>query len=531
MSPDVEKGLQVQAASGDSRAVSVDQTSQDEENLHNVNSPHVTDGPMKGSPGTVSKSAFGRFNERLTSIKFFEARGIERVPLEERHEIKATNYLQMSLLWFSTNITANNMALGMMGPLTYDLGFVDSALCATFGALLGAAGVAYMGTFGPASGNRTMVVARYFMGYYPSKIACLLNIIIMLGYGMIDCLVGGQVLSAVAGGRMTVVVGIIIIAIVTWVIVLFGMSLFHIYERYAWVPQLIAAFVLVGSAGPKFDTSIVSNGTSQTIAGNRLSFFSLCLSASVAWAPAGADFFVYFPPTTSKWKTFLMTFLGVGLALTFANLLGVGLGSGALTRPSWETAYNTSSGSLILAGYEGLGGFGKFMGVLVALGLIANNIPGTYSASLGFQIMGRQLARMPRWFYSCVGVVIYTACALGGRNYLFDIFDNFLALMGYWVTIYLMIAVEEHTIFRRRTGFNWDDWADPSKLPVGLAALMAFLIGWAGAIVSMNQVWYVGPIAKMVGEDGADLGIWVGISWTMLVYPPMRWLELKRFGR
>lgn len=157
MSPDVEKGLQVQATSGDSRAGSVDQTSQGEENLHNVKSPHVTDGPMKGSPGAASKSAFGRFNERLTSIKFFEARGIERVPLEERHEIKAANYLQMSLLWFSTNITANNMALGMMGPLTYDLGFVDSALCATFGALLGAAGVAYMGTFGPASGNRTMV--------------------------------------------------------------------------------------------------------------------------------------------------------------------------------------------------------------------------------------------------------------------------------------------------------------------------------------------------------------------------------------
>lgn len=78
---------------------------------------------------------------------------------------------------------------------------------------------------------RHQVVARYFMGYYPSKIACLLNIIIMLGYGMIDCLVGGQVLSAVSGGEMSVVVGIIIIAIVTWAVVLFGMRIFHIYER------------------------------------------------------------------------------------------------------------------------------------------------------------------------------------------------------------------------------------------------------------------------------------------------------------
>ncbi|KAJ5432658.1 uncharacterized protein N7458_011814 [Penicillium daleae] len=478
-----------------------------------------------------SGNIFSRLNGRLTELEFFESRGIERVPLHERHDAKASDYLQMSLLWFSTNITANNMALGMMGPLIFSLGFVDSALCATFGALLGAAGVAYMGTFGPASGNRTMVIARYFMGYYPSKIACLLNIIIMLGYGMIDCVVGGQVLSAVAGGRMTVVVGIIIIAIVTWVVVLFGMRLFHIYERWAWIPQIIAVFVLVGSAGPKFDTSIASTGSSQTIAGNRLSFFSLCLSASVAWAPAGADFYVYFPPTTLKWKTFLMTFLGVGLSLTFANLMGVGLASGTVTHATWEDAYNTSSGALILAGYDGLGGFGKFMGVLVALGLIANNIPGTYSASLGFQIMGRNLARLPRWFYSCVGVVIYTACALGGRNNLYDIFDNWLALMGYWVTIYLTIAIEEHLIYRRSLGFDWDAWADPSKLPVGIAALLAFLIGWAGAIVSMDQVWFVGPIAKMVGDDGSDLGIWVGVSWAMLAYPPLRWVELKQFQR
>ncbi|KAJ5611385.1 hypothetical protein N7510_008104 [Penicillium lagena] len=460
------------------------------------------------SQSSSPKNAFGRFNDRLNSLEFFESRGIERVPLEERHGDSTADYMQMGLLWFSTNITANNMALGMLGPLSYGLGFVDAALCATFGALLGAAGVAYMGTFGPASGNRTMVVARYFMGYYPSKIACLLNIIIMLGYGMVDCVVGGQVLSAVAGGRMSVVVGIIIVAIITWLVVLFGMRLFHIYERWAWIPQLIAAFVLVGSAGPKFDTSIVSTGSAQTVAGNRLSFFSLCLSASVAWAPAGADFFVYFPPTTKKWKTFLMTFLGVGLALSFANLLGVGLASGVDTHPNWNTAYNTSSGALILAGYDGLGGFGKFLGVLVALGLIANNIPGTYSAS----------SRIPDH-----GPSFGPSSAL--------VLFNWLALMGYWVTIYLTIALEEHLFFRRTRGFNWEAWADPAKLPLGIAAFVAFVIGWVGAVVSMNQIWFVGPIAKMVGADGSDLGIWVGVSWAMLVFPPLRWVELKKFHR
>ncbi|CAI7641857.1 unnamed protein product [Penicillium pancosmium] len=488
--------------------------------------------PEPSLPSYEPKNAFERLNTRLAQFEFFESRGIERVPLEERKpRVTSADYMQMALLWFSVNITANNMAVGMLGPASYGLGFVDSALCSTFGALLGAAGVAYMGTFGPVSGNRTMVVARYFMGYYPSKICALLNIIIMLGYGMVDSIVGGQVLSAVAGNNMTVAVGVVIIVVVTWIVVLFGMRLFHVYERWAWIPQLIAAFVLVGSAGPKFDTSIVSTGSPQTIAGNRLSFFSLCLSSSVAWAPAGADFYVYFPPSAKKWKTFTMTFLGTGMALTFANLIGVGLGSGTATHPDWAAADSISAGSLILAGYNGLGGFGKFLGVLVSMGQIANNVAGTYSASLGFQMLGRYPAKLPRWFWTCVGVIIYLVCAVAGRNYLYDIFENWLALMGYWVCIYLTIALEEHLIFRRSRGFDWEVWADRSKLPLGLAALTAFLIGWAGAIVCMNQIYFAGPIAKMVGDSGSDLGIWVGSSWAMLVYPGLRWLELKKFNR
>jgi len=53
----------------------------------------------------------------------------------------------------------------------------------------------------------------------------------MIGYGMIDCIIGGQLLSAVSGGSMSIVVGIIIIAGISWVIAVFGMSIFHAYER------------------------------------------------------------------------------------------------------------------------------------------------------------------------------------------------------------------------------------------------------------------------------------------------------------
>jgi hypothetical protein len=113
--------------------------------------------PSDAVKNTNSGGVLARLNERIASIRFMEARGIERVPESERHSTTAADYMQMGLLWFSTNITANNIALGMLGPLDYGLSFTDSALCATFGALLGAAGAAYMGTWGPVSGNRTMV--------------------------------------------------------------------------------------------------------------------------------------------------------------------------------------------------------------------------------------------------------------------------------------------------------------------------------------------------------------------------------------
>ena len=69
------------------------------------------------------------------------------------------------------------------------------------------------------------------MGYWPSKLTCLLNMIIMVGYGTISCIIAGQILSAVSNGSMTIIVGIVITALISWLVAVFGMGLFHVYER------------------------------------------------------------------------------------------------------------------------------------------------------------------------------------------------------------------------------------------------------------------------------------------------------------
>ena len=87
------------------------------------------------------------------------------------------------------------------------------------------------------------------------------------------------------------------------------------------------------------------------------------------------------------------------------------------------------------------------------------------------------------------------------------------------------MTFEEEFIFRRSliskppSGYNWAAWNDPSSLPLGLAAFTTFLIGWAGAILCMSQVYFIGPIAKMIP---GDIGLPVAAAWTAICYPGLR---------
>ena len=202
-------------------------------------------------------SVWKRWNDRIEGLAGLEARGLERVPDGERLAPSNANFLQMLLLWLSSNMNIICTAAALTGPLLFGLGFTDSAWLAVFGTLVGALTTAYMSTWGAVSGNRMMVclfklstgdciccvcvivpltlvkvVARFIMGYYPSKLCAFLNIILMVGYCTLDNIVGGQVLSAVADGRMTIAVGVVIVAVIMCVLAVFGLQIFHHYQRY-----------------------------------------------------------------------------------------------------------------------------------------------------------------------------------------------------------------------------------------------------------------------------------------------------------
>lgn len=477
------------------------------------NVPVVDDRTTAVETGTSAEDVTPKGLELWLVKHHVETRGIVRVLPEERQPLRNRGLVQIALLWFSINLAAVNITLGMLGPSVFYLSFRDASLCAVFGMLLGSVPVAYFATFGPRSGNRTMVVSRYVMGWYPAKIVVILNIIVLLGYSLINAVVAGQIISAVSvNGQLSVIVGIVVVAVITWVITTFGYSIFHLYERYAWFPQLIVLSILAGIAGPKFDlyADPLAGYSAASYVASRLSFFSLCLSAALTYAGCASDYFVYYPEETPGWKVFSITMLGLSTSFTFAFIMGIGLASGIGLNQNWADAFDVSQGALIVAGFSPLGAFGSFCSVVVALGIISNLIPPTYSSGVDFQILGRYFALIPRVIWNTVAVIIFTVCAIAGRENLAQIFTNFLALMGYWLSIWVAIFLEEHLIFRNdmKLGWNWQVWNDRSKLPLGIAALVAFLIGWVGAILSMAQVWYIGPFAAMVEpEHGADVSL------------------------
>lgn len=480
-------------------------------------------------PPPHAPSRLSAWNARLEALSGFEARGIARVPPEDRRPPSQWDDISVALLWFSANITVNNLAVGLFGPLVFNLGFLDSIMCAIVGSLLGSLSTAYMSIWGPLSGNRTMVVLRFFMGYWPAKLPTLLNIILMVGYCTIDAILGGQMLSAVNGGGISIALGIVVVQIVCWIVTVFGMRPFQVYERCAWVPQLVALLVLSGVAGPSFDIHTASTGSSAAIAANRLSFLSLCSYVPNSWGAAASDFYVYYPEKTSRVKIFLMTLTGVWLSFAFVFILGIGLATGITVQPQWADAYDVSIGALIVTALNPIDGFGRFCSVIVALGVISNSIPGTYSAGLGCQVLGRYGAAVPRWSWSCILIIIQLVLALAGREHLLVIMQNFLALMGYWIELMVAIVLVEHLFFRGAAGFDWTRWDDRMYLPLGIAALISFLLGWVGSVLGMYQIWYTGPLAALAGS--ADVGLWVGTGFTLATYPGLRWLEMRYVGR
>jgi purine-cytosine permease-like protein len=251
-----------------------------------------------------------------------------------------------------------------------------------------------------------------------------------------------------------------------------------------------------------------------------LSYGALIWSWGITWVPLAADYSLYMPSSTPKWRIWFWTVGGIYIGCTLSFIIGAAIAT-LIFNP--DPAYNFSSvydacgfGGLVgsvFAGYgTGVRNFGRFIEVLLAFSIVAANIPNIYSFGLCIQAFSAWSEKIPRILTTLVGwsIAVVVSCIL--RDRFVAALENFLNILSYWCTPFATVVLLEHFVFRRGRGYDKAVWDTPKDLPLGAAALFSWAVGFAMAFMGADQTWLVGPIAKAIG--GADIGF-------ELVSPPL----------
>ena len=448
-----------------------------------------------------------------------EARGIERVPPKMRLHIRVSDNCT---IWLSANMVISTVALGALSTSVFGLGFWDSVGAILIFNVLGILPVAFLSTLGPRLGLRQMTISRFSFGWVGGSIMAIFNVAACLGWSTVNVIVGGQLVAALSKGAVPQQVGILVITILTTLVSIYGYKYIHRYERYAWIPMAIIFFLLLLVAGPKMSIIPTPPLNVAEIA-SFISFGGAIYGFATGWSSYASDYNVNQPEAIPARRIFWLTFMGVAIPCITLEILGMAL----------TTAFKggLGVGDLLTAAAKPLGGFGTFLLVLLALSIVANNIPNDYSLGLSMQVLGRPLQRINRAVWALIASVIYVLIAEAAATDFNQTLSNFLLLIAYWLAPWSIILILEHFVFRHGR-YNIEDWNTRSKLPIGWAAIISTLIGFGGILLGAAQVNYVGPIAHALGgQFGMDIGFELGLIFAGLSYLLLRGFEVAQTGR
>ncbi|KAI1305720.1 permease for cytosine/purines, uracil, thiamine, allantoin-domain-containing protein [Xylaria venustula] len=486
-----------------------------------------------GSDNDSSMLARLRQIEAKLDAKFgVESQAINRKLPEDKRHVKWHEELSMALLWASATMNTSCFATGFLG---WELGLSlkQTIIISILASIIGATLPGFAATFGAATGLRQISVSRYSFGWWPNKIIAALNVTVQIGWAAVACITGGLALTAVADGHLSLVVGIVVLAIVAMLISFVGLKAILIYERYAWIVFFAIFLVFFGETGRYADNTTPSSLKGADRVGSVLSLIAIIFGSSASWVSIASDYYVHYPTDVSRVKVFFMTTFGIAIPTSIGMVAGCVVASGLNNKAEWADIYKNEGIGFLIQNILYPRGFAKFILTLLVLSGINVNVICIYSAAIAFQQLAHPFARVPRFIWTLVCFFLILALALGGRERLNTFLQNFLSFLGYWSTSYFVILFLEHYIFRkgRFENYDLDAWNDPTRLPVGLAALAAFLVGVAGWVLGMVETWYVGPVGRLIGRNGGDVANELTFIATLLTYLPARYLELKAFRR
>src|SRR5437763_3602716 len=454
-----------------------------------------------------------------------ETHGIERVSPKTRTHVRILDNFTM---WLSANLVTSTVALGALAHTIFCLGFWDSFAIIVIFNILGVLPVAFFSTLGPKLGLRQMTISRFAFGWVGGIIMAIFNVAACIGWSVVNVIIGGQLVAALSGGKVPSWAGILILAILTTLVSIYGYRYVHRYERYAWIPMAVIFAIMLIVAAPHFSIVASSNTTTAAEIAALLSFGGAVYGFATGWSSYAADYNVNQPEETPSSRVFWLTFLGIFIPCLLLETLGMAFTTYA---PWAHTFANGLVGDLLAAVVSPLGGFGTLILALLALSVIANNVPNDYSLGLSVQVFGRPFQRVKRYVWTLAGAVIYVLIALPASANFAHTLTDYLLIIAYWLGPWSIILIIEHFVFRHGQ-YNVDDWNNPRRLPIGWAAIASMAFGIVGVLLGADQIYYVGPIAKLVNPPfGMDIGFELGVIFAGIAYLIFRRIELNSSKR
>ncbi|MBO0792450.1 MAG: cytosine permease [Ktedonobacteraceae bacterium] len=456
--------------------------------------------------------------EQLSISTGFEVVGIERIPEGERHH---TQLADTMLLWWSANAVVVTVSLGALS-FYYGLGFWGSVAVIIAFNILGALPVAFLSTLGPKTGLAQMPLGRFAFGFQGARVTSFLNALTAIGWNAVNAAIGATLLTSWSGGSLPTWLGLIILVIATALLSTFGYFIMHRFERFAWIPMFVLFGYVLFASVSHLNVGVPTTASGAGLLVGILTFGGAVFGNAIGWSSYAADYTRHQPTSISSRKVFLYSFFGMFIVTVLLESLGALL----ITGLPANTQALPDTGSLI-SQLIGNGPVQSVVLLLLAVSIILNNAPTDYSFALSLQAVG---VRVKRWVLTIVGAVAYLAVALVLQANLNLNLMGFLLMMAYWLGAWNAIVLLEHVI--RKGVYKAEDYTNSSKLPVGIAAIVALVVGIGIALLGVNQasvIGYEGPLAKLLAD--ADVGFPLAVIVAAVVYYPLRRWEMKKYDR
>ena len=164
---------------------------------------------------------------------------------------------------------------------------------------------------GPGTGLRQVSISRYSIGWWPSKLIAALNVIEQVGWSSVGSITGGLALAAISDGRLGSELGVVITAILGFIVSFIGLKAVFQYEKFAGLVLGVVFIIMYGEVASFGDLATPTQLEGPVLSGTALTLFAVVYGSSASWCSIVADYYVEYPVNTSKFKVFALTSMGI----------------------------------------------------------------------------------------------------------------------------------------------------------------------------------------------------------------------------